>query len=126
MPQGISNNLIASCGMNCGICMAHLRQNNPCHGCRDAEQNMPKTRAKCRLRLCDKRKGEFCDCSDFPCNRLIHLDKRYRERYGMSEIANLKNIQKNGIKKFIEKENKRWISKKGILCVHDRNYYQIK
>jgi hypothetical protein len=117
--------LIAPCGMNCGICQAYLRQNNPCNGCDNAEKNLPKTRANCRLRVCTKRKGKFCwDCAEFPCDRLKHLDKRYRERYGMSEIENLNCIRENGIEKFIEKENRKWVSKQGILCVHDKKYYK--
>lgn len=117
--------LIAPCGMNCGICRAHLRENNPCRGCGCAEQNRPKTRVTCRLRTCGKRKGRFCfSCADFPCGRLKHLDDRYRERYGMSEIENLEYIKENGIKKFIERENKRWVSGKGVFCVHDRKYYR--
>lgn len=115
---------IAPCGMNCGICKAHLRQSNPCHGCNYAEQNKPKTRACCKLRLCSKRSGKFCySCVEFPCNRLTSLDERYQKRYAMSEIENLKYIKDNGIKKFLEKERIRWISNKGILCVHDKKYY---
>lgn len=117
--------LIAPCGMNCGICRAYLRHRNPCHGCNNVDKNQPKTRVNCRLRICTKRKGEFCyNCAEFPCNSLKHLDKRYRAKYGMSEIENLNYIRNNGIKKFIEKENKKWISNQGILCVHDKKYYK--
>ena len=125
MPDTIINkNLIAPCGMNCGICRAHLRQTNPCHGCNNAEQNKPKTRAHCRLRLCNKRKGDFCfDCIEFPCDRLRHLDDRYRTQYGMSEIENLNYIREKGIKKFLEKEREKWVCKQGVFCVHDKKYY---
>jgi len=41
----------------------------------------------------------------------------------MSEIENLEYIRDKGIEKFLEKETKRWISEKGILCVHDKKYY---
>ena len=117
---------IAPCGMNCGICKAHLRQNNPCHGCNDAEQNRPKTRVNCQLRLCNKRKGKFCyDCSEFPCDRLKRLDTRYRTRYGTSEIENLEYIRDKGLREFIEKEHTRWVCTEGVLCVHDKNYYKI-
>jgi hypothetical protein len=119
--------LIAPCGMNCGICQAYLRQGNPCNGCNNAEKNLPKTRANCQLRVCKKRKGRFCwNCAEFPCDRLSHLDKRYRERYGMSEIENLNYIRENGVEKFIEKENKKWVSEQGILCVHDKKYYKSR
>ncbi len=124
MPNRITEPLIAPCGMNCAVCKAHLRRRNPCHGCSDAEQNKPKTRVHCRLRICGKRTGRFCcDCAEFPCDRLRHLDLRYRTRYGMSQIENLEYIRDKGIKKFVESERGRWISEEGIFCVHDKTYY---
>ncbi len=125
MRSPITQSLIAPCGMNCGICKAYLREKNPCHGCNDAGQNKPETRINCRLRVCNKRTGRFCcDCKEFPCDRLRHLDTRYRTRYGMSEIENLEYIRKNGIRKFVAAERKRWICEKGVFCVHDKNYYK--
>jgi uncharacterized protein YdhG (YjbR/CyaY superfamily) len=118
--------IIAPCGMNCGICKAHLRQHDPCHGCTYADQNQPKTRINCRLRLCDKREGKFCyTCAEFPCARLKRLDTRYRTRYGMSEIENLEYIRDHGMEKFIENEQTRWVLDQGVLCVHDKKYYKI-
>jgi hypothetical protein len=109
----IDMSLIAPCGMNCSICKMYLRPNTPCRGCNDADQNKPKTRAQCRLRICDKRKGYFCyDCAEFPCALLKRMDTRYRNRYGMSEIINLEYIRDNGIKKFLENERERWICKR--------------
>jgi hypothetical protein len=120
-----SEDLIAPCGINCAICKAHLRPRNPCHGCRDAEQNKPVTRMRCRLRICKKRTGEYCcHCAEIPCDWLKRLDLRYRTRYGMSQIENLEYIRRNGINKFLKNEVKKWVSEKGILCVHDRNYYK--
>ena len=122
--EKIDKDLIAPCGMNCGICKAHLRKDNPCHGCRDAEQNKPKTRISCKIRVCQKRKGDYCfDCTEFPCDRLKHLDERYRTKYNMSEITNLKSIRNNGIEKFVEKQNEKYVSKKGVFCVHDKKHY---
>jgi hypothetical protein len=43
----------------------------------------------------------------------------------MSEIDNLVFIRDNGIKRFLERERRRWISDKGIICVHDKKYYPI-
>lgn len=124
MQSRITENLIAPCGMNCAICKAYLREHNPCHGCNDAGQNKPETRVHCRLRLCDKRTGKFCCyCAEFPCDRLRHLDHRYRTRYGMSEIDNLEYIRDKGIRKFVESERRRWVREEGILCVHDKQYY---
>jgi hypothetical protein len=126
MPNRINIHLIAPCGMNCAVCRAYLRPHNPCHGCNDVEQNKPKTRAGCSLRLCDKRSGDFCyECAEFPCDRLKRLDLRYRTRYGMSEIENLEHIRDNGMRSFLAKERKRWISDRGVFCVHDQTCYKF-
>jgi hypothetical protein len=118
--------LIAPCGMNCGVCRAYVRQNNACLGCNVAGQKMPKTRECCVIRLCEKRNGKFCyDCDEFPCDRLKTMDRRYRTKYEMSEIENLEFIRDHGLKKFLQEECKKRISEKGILCVHDKKYYQI-
>jgi hypothetical protein len=45
-------------------------------------------------------------------------------RYGMSEIENLEFIRDGGLRKFLEKERKRWICEKGIFCVHEKKYYK--
>lgn len=125
MKNPITQNLIAPCGMNCGICRAFLREKNPCHGCNYAEKNMPKTRVNCKMRICTKRTGKYCcNCAEFPCERLRHLDKRYRTKYGMSEIENLEFIREHGIRKFVARERERWISEKGVFCVHDKQYYR--
>jgi hypothetical protein len=126
MSNKIAKSLIAPCGMDCGICRAFLRQRNPCHGCRDAEQNKPITIERCHMRICRERMSSFyCDCADFPCDRLRHLDLRYRTRYGMSEIENLEFIRDRGIRKFLEKERRKYISEKGVLCTHDGKYYDF-
>ena len=125
MEYKIKEDSIAPCGMNCAVCKAHLRENNPCHGCRFAEKNMPKTRANCKMRTCVKRTGKFCfQCDEFPCEQLKHLDKRYREKYGMSEIGNLKFIRDQGLEKFLACQQKKYICEKGIFCVHDKKYYK--
>jgi len=40
----------------------------------------------------------------------------------MSQIANLEFIRDQGIRKFVERERKKWISEKGIFCVHYKRY----
>ncbi len=111
--------------MNCGLCKAYLREHNPCRGCRRAQENKPRTRVNCQLRICTRRTGKFCcDCPEFPCDRLKHLDRRYRTKYGMSEIENLEFIRKSGIREFVRAERRRWISEKGVYCIHDKHYYK--
>lgn len=77
------------------------------------------------MRLCKNRKGKFCfSCKDFPCEKLKHLDERYRKKYGMSEIENLIYIRDQGIRKFIVRERERWCSELGVFCVHDKRHYE--
>lgn len=97
---------------------------NPCPGCREITADSPKTIFSCQIRICTERKKKYClDCNKFPCEKLRHLDKRYREKYGMSEIENLEYIRDHGIDKFIKNERQRWQSSKGIHCVHNKKYY---
>ena len=68
-----------------------------------------------------REKSQFCFvCENFPCERLKHLDKRYRTKYKMSMIENLELIKKLGLKKFVAKEKMRWACSEcgGIICVH--------
>ncbi len=118
-------NLIAPCGMNCGICMAYLRERNKCPGCRATDTNKAITVIRCKILNCkviQKGKAKFCfECADFPCDRLKHLDKRYRTKYSMSMIENLVNIRDYGIRKFVKNEDVRWTCSRcgGTICVHD-------
>lgn len=119
----VDKKLIAPCGMNCGLCLHYLRANNKCPGCSSGRKVNGRC-IKCAIKLCKERKGEYCfDCDKFPCERLERLDKRYREKYGVSEIGNLKNIKKNGIDDFIIGEEKRWVNSEGTFCVHNKKRY---
>ena len=64
----------------------------------------------------------FCyECSDFPCRRLKGLDKRYRTKYHMSMIENLKDIQRKGIDTFLKSETEKWACPKcgEPICCHN-------
>jgi hypothetical protein len=127
MPSPIRKELIAPCGMNCAVCRGYLRSKNRCEGCRNIDEGKPVSRVNCRLRICNERKNGFChDCHKFPCLRLKKLDNRYRTQYDMSVIENLEYIRDNGIRKFLKKENARWINGNEIFCVHDKMYYPLK
>lgn len=122
--------LIAPCGMNCSICMAYLRENNKCCGCRYSNINKPITRIKCKIKNCKiiiDNNWKYCSekCKKFPCKFLERLDKRYITKYGMSMIDNLNNIENNGIRKFIKSEENKWIKENKILCVHNKRFYKI-
>src|SRR6266498_4984233 len=118
--------LIAPCGMNCSICMAYLRERNKCPGCRGRDIDKPVTRVECKIKNCEffqKAEARFCfECGEFPCDRLQHLDKRYRTKYAMSMIENLESIRSIGVRKFLENEKVRWACPEcgGVICVHNR------
>ncbi len=111
------NELIAPCGMNCGVCISYLAMKNDinkngfkryyCEGCLPRGKNCLYMAGKCEAL------GEglvrFCyECLDYPCKRLEALDKRYRTKYHLSMIENLSAIQEEGIEKFLEKQEEKW------------------
>jgi hypothetical protein len=122
--------LIAPCGMNCGVCVAYLAQKNDlnkqgfkriyCPGCLPRGKNCLFMKSKC------EKMGEglvrFCfECTDYPCRRLKGLDKRYRTKYHMSMIENLDFIKANGIEAFLEKETAKWACPEcgETVCCHN-------
>ena len=120
-------NLVAPCGINCGICLGNLREKNRCDGCRIKPAITFKSIDRCVIRNClylKETSSGFCyDCEKYPCQRLKQLDKRYRTRYRVSVISNLNSIRSTGIKMFFESEITRWTCKicGATLCVHREN-----
>lgn len=116
--------LIAPCGMNCGICMAYLRDKNICKGCWSATGYKSNSCLKCCIKNCKllaNTDSKFCyDCAKFPCARLKSLDKRYRLKYRMSMLENLHYIKESGLENFEQKEVLRWKCDTcgGTICVH--------
>ena len=122
----MKSSLIAPCGMNCGLCIGYLRTENKCPGCASGRVVNNKC-INCSIKLCKDRKGDYCfNCEKFPCDRLKRLDKRYQDKYGMSEIDNLEKIRDEGIEIFMINEEKRWINSEGTFCVHDKLRYLNK
>lgn len=114
--------MIAPCGINCGVCMAHLREKNHCPGCNIKDNSKPKHCNKCQIKYCSNLKGKYCyQCDNYPCQRIKHLDKRYTLRYKTSIIGNLNNIREKGIKAFVKEEAIKWECPKcgGIICIHN-------
>lgn len=120
----INNSQIAPCGMNCGVCLAFLRDKNRCNGCREISKQKPEHCKKCIIINCEllsQTDSKFCyDCQNYPCRRLKQLDKRYRTKYDMSMIDNLELIRNIGLERFVKKENERWTCPGcgAIRCVH--------
>lgn len=109
-------NMIAPCGMNCTLCLAHQRKEKRCDGCNGDNATKPTHCLKCVIKNCPTIKSnetKLCyECDKFPCKRLKQLDARYRKNYGMSMIDNLLFIQLNGMETFMEKEHEKWTCKK--------------
>ncbi len=120
----LTEELIAPCGVNCGVCIAYLREKNKCCSCMSSGTNKPAHCSKCTIKLCDEhKKSEFTycyECRKFPCTRLKSLDKRYVEKYHLSLIENLACISKYGFYEFIKNEDEKWKCKHcgEVLCVH--------
>ncbi|DAC71831.1 MAG TPA: DUF3795 domain-containing protein [Thermoplasmata archaeon] len=120
----MKRSLLTPCGINCRVCIAYLREKNRCLGCRIDTSDKPVTRAQCKIKNCDelqKNNLKFCfDCKKFPCDLIKRMDKRYRTRYNMSTIENLKNLKKMGVREFVKNEKIRWTCSHcgGTICVH--------
>ncbi len=116
--------LIAPCGMNCGLCRGYQRTRNPCPGCRADDRGKPKTRTACRIKIYaasrGARRNSCAGCPKLPCFWLTRLDRRYRTKYGMSMIDNLRSIEAAGLRAFVEREKTRWACPGcgQMLCVH--------
>jgi hypothetical protein len=100
--------LVAPCGMNCNICKSHLRRYKACLGCNDLDND----RFLCIFHKCEilktNKSGLCLECELYPCKQLEKLDKKHRERDGMSMIANLGYIREHGMRAFLESEEKKW------------------
>lgn len=103
--------LIAPCGMNCGTCIAYLRDKNVCPGCRVISSDKAISVKKCIIPDCSylqKTASKFCfDCEKYPCQRIKNLDKRYRTKYRTSFLENLTMIKVKGLDSFLAFESKR-------------------
>jgi len=116
--------MIAPCGINCGTCLAFLRDKNTCDGCRADNEHKRNSCIKCSIWLCEslgKTESQLCnECPKFPCSRIKHIDKRYRTKYHLSLIGNLREINREGLAKFLVSENEKWHCSNcgGTICVH--------
>jgi hypothetical protein len=123
-PDTLAAGLIAPCGMNCGLCSGRLRAKRVCQGCTGDDAGKPASCTQCLIRNCETLQASesgFCfECARFPCPRLRRLDKRYRTKYGMSMVDNLRSIQEVGLDRFVALERRRWACPAcgGLVCVH--------
>jgi hypothetical protein len=122
--------LIAPCGMNCGLCAGYLALKNDvkskglslpyCAGCRPRNKQCAFLKKRCRLLL--EGTVQYCyECAGYPCEKLVHLDKRYKTLYHMSMLENLHLIQEKGIEPFLDGEKEKWRCPKcgGVISCHN-------
>lgn len=96
-----SKELIAPCGMNCGICIAFFgytmngeKRKLTCIGCKPRDKSCAHLKKYCEKSL--KKEVVYCyECDDFPCKHIQKLDTKYRKRFDMSTIENLEYIKEN-------------------------------
>jgi len=122
--------LIAPCGMNCGVCSGYLASKYDvrskgirmpyCIGCRPRDKKCAFLKKRCNLLLGGT--VQYCyECEDFPCERLQHLDRRYRSNFRMSMLENLEHIKKSGIEEFLLREEEKWKCPEcgAVVCCHN-------
>jgi hypothetical protein len=130
MGKAFTQELVAPCGMNCGVCSGYLALKHDvkskgirmpyCTGCRSRDKKCAFLKKKCDLLL--KHKVHFCyECQQFPCENLKQLDKRYQTFFLTSFIDNLETIKKDGMEKFLKSQQKKWQCPTcgEIICCHN-------
>ncbi len=123
--------LIAPCGMNCGVCASYLAMKNDvksrgikmsyCRGCLPRGKGCSVNKSLGCLKLMGA-SVRFClECEKFPCATNERIDSTYRERYGMSPVENLRYIGEHGIEKFLEREREKWRCPEcgGVISCHN-------
>jgi hypothetical protein len=135
MSKKFSAELIAPCGINCGVCKAYLAysrgvpkkkgQVSHCTGCQVRDKQCAFIKKDCeKLR---KKQIRFCyQCTDMPCDHLAKLDKHYMARYGLSMVENLKILKEKGVEAFLkgQAEKYRCPSCGDVVSVHDGKCYK--
>ncbi len=128
-----SPELIAPCGMNCGICKSYLARLHEipkerckvshCASCLPRGKNCYVKRGCPKL---TKHQIQYCfQCGTMPCAHLARLDKRYRERYGMSMVENEKELRSKGMDEFLKQQEEKYRCPQcgDVICVHDKKCY---
>ena len=114
--------LIAPCGLDCGICELYLSKNDeqlmgaliskgipkevlPCDGCRSIEGRCPVIQGTCATFECVSRKGvSFCfECSEFPCMKLAPAADKADVLPHNIKLYNLCVIEQRGVQELIER-----------------------
>ena len=135
MKQGkFTPELIAPCGMNCGICKRYLAYSRGipeergkvihCQGCLPINKNCYLKKGCTKI---SKNEIKFCfECDNMPCENLNRrVERRYRKQYNMSVVENLKELKNNGMDTFLVNQERKYKCPRcgDIISVHDRKCY---
>jgi len=103
--------------MNCGLCIGYQGMKHDlkkqgfrrsyCPGCLPRGENCKHMRQHCELLAQGLVRWCF-ECAAFPCRRLKDLDRRYRTKYHMSMLDNLRYIQQHGAEAFLGQQAAEW------------------
>ena len=134
MVHTFTPDLIAPCGINCGICKSYLAYSrgvaykkgevSHCTGCLVRNKTCAFIKKDCeKLR---KKQIRFCyECVDMPCEKLAKLDEYYRAHFGMSMVENQKMMKEKGIEEFLTSQaaKNRCPSCGDVISVHNGKCY---
>jgi hypothetical protein len=131
----MNRELIAPCGMNCRLCSGYLAYSKGipkkrgkiihCAGCRPRNKQCAYLMRNCSALR--EKKIDFCfECADFPCNRLMHTDERYKKNFNASLIENLYEIKSAGLDQFIKDQKEKYKCPKcgDVICIHNGKCYK--
>jgi hypothetical protein len=134
MDNKFTPELIAPCGMNCGLCKSYLAYSrgvpakkgevSHCSGCRVRGKNCAFIKRDCPRKVGTQIQS-CLECSEMPCQRLSRLDEHYKARYGMSMVENLKEIKEKGMDEFLKNQEAKYRcpSCGDVVSVHDSRCY---
>lgn len=121
MESNERQNLVAPCGIDCGICELYTCKDDsqlydrliangipmdkiPCEGCRSSLGNCPVIQETCHTYTCVQKKNvDFCsDCDEFPCVYLHPSADRANVLPHNLKVYNLCKIKNEGLNHFIQ------------------------
>ena len=132
-PNPISPSLIAPCGINCALCSRYLSfvnnlKRSQCIGCRPRNKRCAYLFKNCEgPKTISKGNAAFCfECGKYPCKQIDRIDTRYRNNYKVGLKENLEFIRKNGVKKFVKEQYKKYRCPKcgGLISMHNRKCFK--
>jgi hypothetical protein len=110
--------LIAPCGMNCGVCASYLAMKyevkshgikmSYCRGCLPRAKGCTVNKSGGCLKLIGLTVRSCLECEKFACENNLRWDSVYRERYDMSPVENLRCIREHGMETFLEQQREKW------------------